>query len=540
VTAVVVAAGSYLAWLASRQWFMLDDFAFLMKRTVTLVGPESLLRPHNDHWVTIPILLYRSLFHLVGLHYLPYGLATIGMHLVSCVFFALLLRRLGADPWVVVLMVAMTAFLGPGALDILWDFQMGFLGALALGFVCLWLVERTDPIPRWPVVFWVVLVASLMFSGAGVTVVAWVAAYTWFRRGLRPAVVVAIVPTIVYVAWFSTYGRNSEPAPPTPAGRILPFVLRGLTSGWDAMLPVPHLGLLVLVVTAAAAVLARRHPGLRALAGASLVALVLFYLLLAVRRGGWGVASAASTRYLYIGLVLTLPGVALALQLVWARLAPHPLPRAAVWVVLIALFVTSGAAMLTRQGRTNDGWTKELPAQLVAALQLRDQGAPLLSTEPVPDFAPDIEMKALARPEMRSKLPRLDPSRSDLLQVASTLQVRVSRHSLGLPLASGVRVARMTSSSAVHGSCRTLEAHAGALVELPVSAEPSQVRLTVAGKVMLTELARHGRHSEHWPHKVKADVVHYVGTSAPDARLVITVPHGQVTLCTTGAITTDG
>jgi hypothetical protein len=59
------------------QWFFLDDWDFLADRRATDLG--DLLRPHNEHWMTIPILVYRMLFRLCGLRtYVPFQMAWIG------------------------------------------------------------------------------------------------------------------------------------------------------------------------------------------------------------------------------------------------------------------------------------------------------------------------------------------------------------------------------------------------------------------------------------------------------------------------------
>ena len=78
IVAILVCAGGYLAWLSSDLWFLLDDWASLLDRKVTLAGDESLLRPHNDHWVDLPILVFRLLFTSSGMHLLlPYAMVTI-------------------------------------------------------------------------------------------------------------------------------------------------------------------------------------------------------------------------------------------------------------------------------------------------------------------------------------------------------------------------------------------------------------------------------------------------------------------------------
>jgi hypothetical protein len=535
---ILATAGAYLTWLAGHLWFMLDDWAFLLHRKVTLVGDESLLQPHNDHWVTLPILVFRFLFQVIGMqHYLPYALVTIGLHLAATALLAMMFWRAGAHPWVVVLMTAILAFLGPGGQNILWDFQMVFIAPVALALAALLLLDRDEALPRYPVAVWSLIAAALMCSGAGVTMVAWVAAYTWLRRGLRPAVVVGLPPTVLWVVWYLAYGRGTSPAPSPPLGRIVPFMARGLTNLWDTMVPIPWVGVVVLVSITAVTVLTRTHQRLRAFAAAGLMALLFNYLLLALTRAGWGVESSISSRYLYIGVLLTLPAVALSLNLVWEWLAGHPLPRAVTWLALGAVLVGFGAASLHHAAEYNEGRIAGLRGRVVASARLVETGAPLLNKTAEPAIAPDIDTTSLARRSVRSRLPRFDPPLSAVLGAAGYLQVGVSEDSLDLPLAEGVRTRKMDVISGEHASCQLLDARAGATVELPATLSGSEVRLTVSQDTVLTQLLEDGGSSQNWSHDVDPGRELHVGTTAADARLRVTVPSGEVTLCTGGTAT---
>ncbi len=528
---LIVAGGCYLVWLARPLWFLLDDWDFLLHREVTLTGEHSLLLPHNEHWGTLPILVFRALFHVVGVHhYLPYVLVTIGLHVLVGALFVVAVRRAGADPWVGALMAAVLAFYGPGGINIFWDFQMGFLGPMALALAGLLVVDRRPEQRLRPLPIWVLLVAALMCSGAGITAVAWVAAYTWLRRGVRPAVVVGVVPTLVYACWYLAYGRGNSPAPPAPPELVVPYMLRGLTNLWDTVVPLPGLGVVVLVLVTAATVTARQHPRLRAFAAAGLLALVFNYLLLALSRAGWGLDQATSTRYLYVGVLLTLPAVALALQLAWERLAAFPRPRALLWVTLAVLFVGSGAQLLRGDAALHEQWVEGSPGRVVAAATLVAQGAPLLSEKVDPTEAIDIDTGSLARPGVRERLPRVVPTAQEALDSRGYLQVAVAPDSLGLTPAPTARLARAVPVAS--GSpCRRFVARTGATLTLPPTAAGSQVRLTVDGGRVTTQLVRDGLASVRWTHAVRPGEERYVGTVAPDTRLRVTLPSGPLTVC---------
>ncbi len=538
IAVLIFASGIYLTWLSRDLWFLLDDWAFLLHREVTLTGETSLLQPHNEHWVTLPILVFRLLFQVVGLQYLPYALVTIGLHLGVCVLFALVLRRSGADPWVCVLMTSVLAFYGPGGTNILWDFQMSFVAPSALALACLLLIDRGATLPRFPVTVWVMLAAALMCSGAGITMVAWVSAYAWQRRGLRCAFVVGLPTAVPYLIWYAAYGRGNSPAPPAPPEQVLPYVVRGITNLWSTVVPIPWLGMVVLVLITAATLMARQHRRLRAQAAAGLMALVFNYLLLGVARAGLGLDQATSTRYLYVGVLLTLPAVGLSLQLLWERLDALPRPRAVIWLVLGVTFIGSGAQLLAQVADGHEEWVSGSRGRLVAAAALVEQGAPLLSQRVEPIVAPDIDVASLSRPDVRDRMPRVEPTPGEVLAVASHLQVGVSADTLGLPPARRV-VVRGVLSTSQRGECQRLEVRSGAVVVVPATATGSEIALMVAAGQIFTELQRAGLASPRWEHDVPAGTTLHVGTVAPDAQLRITLPSGDLTLCGGGDVVAE-
>ena len=60
--AVAVAAVVYVR-IGSRNWFFLDEWDFLATRK--LGSLHDLMTPHNEHWSTLPIIVYRILWKLV-------------------------------------------------------------------------------------------------------------------------------------------------------------------------------------------------------------------------------------------------------------------------------------------------------------------------------------------------------------------------------------------------------------------------------------------------------------------------------------------
>ena len=124
VVALVVAI-PVLRWTNRDQWFFLDEWDFLSDRSIGDLG--GLFRPHNGHWALLPILVYRGLFAVFGLHhYWPYQAVTIALHLTLAVCMRALIRRAGADPWLATAGAMLFIGRGSGRANIGWAFQMGF------------------------------------------------------------------------------------------------------------------------------------------------------------------------------------------------------------------------------------------------------------------------------------------------------------------------------------------------------------------------------------------------------------------------------
>ena len=261
---IAVSTGYYLA-LSRSLWFYSDDWAFLLRRgTVTEdvdPGRLGLWEPHNEHWSTGPILIYRALFAVFGLrHYTPYLVPVLLAHVALVLLTYRLLIRFGVRRWVAFAVATMLAFNGAGAENILWAFQIGFVGALALGFGALWLYDRYDVSgwALWPT--WVALALGLTFSSMGVVMVVLVSAYAFCRRGVRGALLVGSVPAGVFAVWFAAVGRRGVGATPRIGltGTVLnlpTYVWTVLTHSWEAVSGIPGAGAVLVLVLLAAALL---------------------------------------------------------------------------------------------------------------------------------------------------------------------------------------------------------------------------------------------------------------------------------------------
>ena len=199
------AFGMYLS-LGRHGWFFLDEWDFLTSRSAGNVG--ALLRPHNQHWVTLPILAWRALWQVFGARsYLPYEALSVLMHVVVAALLRVVMRRAGVAPWVATIAAGAFLFFGTGAQNIMSGFQIAFTGALALGLVQLLLADHEGRLDRRD---WFGLgagVLALMCSGVAVAMVAVVGVAVLMRRGPRLAAFHTLPLVATYGAWYLAYGR---------------------------------------------------------------------------------------------------------------------------------------------------------------------------------------------------------------------------------------------------------------------------------------------------------------------------------------------
>lgn len=318
--ALLVVAGPVLVLSLGRDhWFLVDEWDYLADRTAFDLG--DLFRPHNEHWVTLPVVAYRLMFNLVGLDsYRPYQAMIVGAHLGTVVLLRVVMRRAGVGPWLATCAAGTLVFLGPGAQNIIWAGQIAFTGAVFFGLGQLLLADHDGGLDWRDWVGLLAGLAALMCSGAGISMVAIVGLFTLVRRGWRMALFHVVPLAAAFTAWWlavDTEVKTGHLGTPTP-GQLFDFSRRGIAESIVALghYPVVGIGLtLLLVVGLFVAWRSEGFAALRDRASAPIALLVGSVLFFGV--AGWGRAvlgneAAIGSRYLYIGAALALPALAVA------------------------------------------------------------------------------------------------------------------------------------------------------------------------------------------------------------------------------------
>jgi hypothetical protein len=372
----------FLLYADRNQWFWYDEWDFIARRG--LHDPQlSIWQSHNGHWSTLPILAYRVLLYFFGVRtYWPYIGLLIVLHLALAHILWRVMLRVGVTPFVATGLAAVFIVLGSGYANIVWAFQIGFVGSMVLGWLCV-LAACSARWNLWRLAgTWALGIAALLCSGAGTTMVALAAFAALVERGWRRAVVIASLPAVVFLVWYFPVGskHTAKPSPSTTPK----FVELGITHSFSTFVG-SHRGavgaLILLAMVAAVIVCLRENPRRTALAALALASAFLFFVIAGVGRSSLGAITATSTRYVYEAIALGLPAFGLTLDMVprlVRRIRPSSRGLAVAAVAALSVLIVWMGVTNIRQLRTGvhtqAGGSMHLRQQLDATVRLIQSG----------------------------------------------------------------------------------------------------------------------------------------------------------------------
>ena len=447
---MTLAAGAvFLLWVNRHQWFNVDEWAWIVDRGILGSPVRGLLVPHNEHWSTAPIMVWRGLFTVFGVRtYTPYLLVMVAAHLVTTHLLWRLLLRVGVDAFVATVACVPFIVLGAGSENLTQAFQFSLIVPLALGFGALLLIPDRGPFGSRDVVVVAVLVFALMWSGIAVTMVVVVGLFGLLARGIKVAAAIVIPPALVYLLWFALWGHDDtagDADPITVAVQKLPeFAWEGLTSTVDDVSGVVGIGATVLVLLGLFAILRLRPSDpadARVLASAG--GAVVFLLLTGVRRTSLGIETAGSERYVYIVAALLLPLTALAVDRALRG-------RSLRWTAILAATALVVTVQISELNREATHWAQieqEQKHRILATVPLvrEDPDRDFLAASPAPTFSPDVTAAVIGRLADDGKLPgNVDVTGADRVTALTYLQVTLEgdprpRRARSVPVVESVR-----------------------------------------------------------------------------------------------------
>jgi hypothetical protein len=417
----VIFAFAVLMYLTRHIWFIYDEWELISHRVVT--GQLNLFTPHNEHWSTVPILVDLGLFNVFGARtHVPYMAAVILLHLAIATMLWLVMRRAGADPVIVAVLVLLFLFLGAGHDNILWGIQVGFNTSILLGLVQLVLADHDGGFGWRDVGGWVAGTVALMSSGIGLPMLAAAAVAALLRRGIRGALVTASVPALVYAWWMAAIGYHAVAGDHISVSDLLHlpvYIWTGLTATVDGATGLAGAGA-VLVLGLLVWALTRDWPLRRPLVvpiSAATGSLALFTVTGLARN----VPAVVPARYIYVAGAMLLPLAGVALTSLARR------GRLARWgaAAVVALMAVQGAGELRAHASVWHQTTEESRQRVLGAAQLIASGAPVVGMFPDPNGAPDVTTDQLRsmveHGQIKGETP---PTAARALEVATFMQVR--------------------------------------------------------------------------------------------------------------------
>lgn len=458
-----------LTYLTRHAWFRGDEFNFLVgRRRGWAEGHyiDVLFAPHMEHWSTGPIVLYLGLFRVFRFSsYLPYLALVWVFHVTVAVCLRLVLLRVGVGRWLAAAGGVVVLLLGSGMENLVWAFQLGFVGTVALGLIALLLSDHDGPLGRRDVLGVAVLVVALTFTGVALTMVFVVGFNACWRRRWTTAGVYVGAAGLAYGIWYRGWGHNAHRFP-TDLAAVPPYVWRGLTAGVDGVTQLKGAAAALLVLALVGLALRARRGPLPGLLLSCSAGAVVFFVLAGVGRAGIGIEQASASRYVYVAGVLLLPALlALLDELVSMSAGWQPWAVVAILVTWAVVGNLADGVVITRESA---GWADQLRERLAATAALPSFPALDGTTQPEPTLNPGIDVAGL-REFVSSDgldLPAVGPVA--LLAAALTTEVRPGTGVAGDPRSAALTAGADTSASD-EGSCVRLRSATGTVSGVVVS-----------------------------------------------------------------------
>jgi len=358
--------------------FFYDEWDFVLGRQAWTA--DAVLQPHNEHISVLPVLAYKALFDTVGLHHhWPYR-ALLALLYAGCGLVVFLLARRRVGGWMAVVAGGLVLVMGRAAENILWAFQIGFVGSVLGGLLALLALDQRSV--RGDRLACAALVAAALCSSLGVPFAIGVSAELLARRRWR-ALWIPGVSLVMYAVWWVGFGRGRSHVTVDSATQAVTWSLdaaaaaaggaAGLSVEWGRVLLV----LLVVVIAVRVARAGRISPRLAGLA----VTAAVFWVLTGAARSL--TEDPATSRYMTLGAVVIL---LIAMELVDGWEPPGRALGLGCAVVIVAAL--AGLPSLRSYAHSLRDASRAVDAEL-AAMSLVRSAVPS-AFQPDPTLAPQI------------------------------------------------------------------------------------------------------------------------------------------------------
>jgi hypothetical protein len=405
-----------------RQWFIRDDFAFVITRNVirgTHGVDDWLFAAQDGHWMTPPILVYRAVQNVFGLDsYWPFLLPTMLVHLTTVVLVRVLCRRCGVSPWTSTLVCSVLLVFGSGWENIAFGIQLTYNLSIVAFLAHVLLVDHEGAPDHRDVVGAVIALVGMSSSGFGPFFLFGVALLLVLRKRWVALAIATVPQALAFVWWYLTWYRDPIKDRLTgPRTRVPEFAIRGIVATFDGLVGISVLAGLALVAGIVIA-LWRGVPGrARTLLWTMWGTTIVMFLGIGWTRIGFGLDSAGVSRYRYMGAMLLAVALGLAID---ALVRWSPAAVAAGRVVLVASATVNAGVLHYESSQWADraNEARDLYA-LIEGSGLGGEAAP--DTVPY-EFNPDVKLRWLPYlVEEGAVTPRSPANDSELARVRAAL-----------------------------------------------------------------------------------------------------------------------
>ncbi len=378
------------ALIGRHQWFIRDDWAFVLTRRAMreqLGVSDWLFTAQDGHWMTPPLLLYWLIEQVFGIDsYWPFLLANMALHVGAVVLVRELCRRVGVSEWTTVLVCTLMLLFGSGWENVVFAVQVTYNLSLVAFLAHMVLIDHDGPVGRRDAAGAVAGIVGVSSSAFGpFFAVAVFAVLCWRRRWTAAAVAVA-PQAILYAWWLFAWGSDpvGDDGSPSLTG-ALKFARLALTATFNGMTGQILFAGAALLGIAVVVFLTPLSPRARSMV--TVLAVLPLPVLLAIgwQRAVFGLDSAASPRYQYMSAMVLAVPFGLAIDQL------RRLDRRAIAVgwALAALAVLSNVRLLVN---ASDAWADRSAAarrtfELVAGTPESAAADPALVLE---SFDPDV------------------------------------------------------------------------------------------------------------------------------------------------------
>jgi hypothetical protein len=390
---LLVAAIGYWGYLDRHLWFYGDEWDFINRRG--LFHPQlSIWTPHNEHWSTLPILLWRAIYNVFHLSsYWPYLIPLFIAHILIVHLVWRRMLREGVPAWLATSMAGLLGLLGSGWEDLGWAFQIGFLGSVLFG---LWAMDVADgrevTTLRRDIATSVIIMAAFMCSTGGDCMWLGLALVLIMTRPWRQTVRILAPPIVCYLIWFELVGKNAVGGDHIGRHTYLEapaFIWAQVIEALGSRRVL--LGAVVAILLGIWAVrharrLTTKHPAVVGM----VIGAISFYGLAALGRDRFGLVT--PDRYTYIGVALLMPLIGLAVadqtNRRWRWSMVRPVAIVAVLGVLVAY--TYGNVVLGKHAMAGRvAYVQKQHRLIVNAAQLIADGGPYIASYRFPESSLD-------------------------------------------------------------------------------------------------------------------------------------------------------